>query len=165
MHAWDCLLDDAPGWIEMNAHKRKQANNDLNHADYFWVSRSIIHMTPSTIFSAGCTVLKKFYMPELKRPLIADVILQPGDAWITARLCRLAVPCHVLMSEGRGASVGFLRRMQLFRKDAQHDGQHHVRQGVPHRGVHPHQQAVGDEAHQPDDQIARVGGHGKAIAL
>lgn len=94
MHVWDCLLDDAPEWIEMNAHKRKQANNDLNHADYFWVSLSIIHMTPSTIFSAGCTVLKKFYMPELKRPLIADVILQPGDAWITARLCRLAVPCH-----------------------------------------------------------------------
>ena len=61
MHAWDCLLDNAPGWIEMNAHKRKQANNDLNHADYFWVSLSIIHMTPSTIFSAGCTVLKKFY--------------------------------------------------------------------------------------------------------
>ena len=28
MHAWDCLLDDAPEWIEMNAHKRKQANND-----------------------------------------------------------------------------------------------------------------------------------------
>ena len=107
MHAWDCLLDDAPGWIEMNAHKRKQANNDLNHADYFWVSRSIIHMIPSTIFSAGYTVSKKFYMPELKRPLIADVILQPGDAWITARLCRLAVPCHVLMSEGRGCVSWF----------------------------------------------------------
>ena len=107
MHAWDCLLDDAPEWIEMNAHKRKQANNDLNHADYFWVSLSLIHMTPSTIFSAGCTVLKKFYMPELKRPLIADVILQPGDAWITARLCRLAVPCHVLMSEGRDRQLVF----------------------------------------------------------
>lgn len=34
LRAWDYLLDDAPEWIAMNAHKRKQANNNLNHADY-----------------------------------------------------------------------------------------------------------------------------------
>ena len=27
LRAWDYLLDDAPEWIAMNAHKRKQANN------------------------------------------------------------------------------------------------------------------------------------------
>ncbi len=34
LRAWDYLLDDAPEWVAMNAHKRKQANNNLNHADY-----------------------------------------------------------------------------------------------------------------------------------
>lgn len=32
--AWDFLRDDDPGWINMNAYKTKQANNNLNHADY-----------------------------------------------------------------------------------------------------------------------------------
>ena len=30
LRAWDYLLDDAPEWVAMNAHKRKQANNNLN---------------------------------------------------------------------------------------------------------------------------------------
>lgn len=32
--AWDFLRDDDPEWINMNAHKRKHANNNLNKADY-----------------------------------------------------------------------------------------------------------------------------------
>lgn len=34
--AWDYLIqgEENPNWISMNAHKRKQANNNLNHADY-----------------------------------------------------------------------------------------------------------------------------------
>ncbi len=32
--AWDYLRDDNPEWINMNAYKTKQANNNLNHADY-----------------------------------------------------------------------------------------------------------------------------------
>lgn len=32
--AWDYLLKDDPNWIHMNAHKTKQSNNNLNHADY-----------------------------------------------------------------------------------------------------------------------------------
>lgn len=32
--AWDLLLDDDFGWIEMNSWKTKQSNNNLNHADY-----------------------------------------------------------------------------------------------------------------------------------
>ena len=32
--AWDYLLSDSDKWIEMNAYKRKHANNNLNHADY-----------------------------------------------------------------------------------------------------------------------------------
>jgi hypothetical protein len=34
IRAWDLLLDDDPGWIGMNAHKEKHANNNLNKADY-----------------------------------------------------------------------------------------------------------------------------------
>ena len=34
--AWDYLIqgEENPDWINMNAHKRKQANNNLNRADY-----------------------------------------------------------------------------------------------------------------------------------
>ncbi len=34
--AWDYLIqgEENPNWISMNAHKRKQANNNLNRADY-----------------------------------------------------------------------------------------------------------------------------------
>ena len=32
--AWDYLRDDNLEWINMNAFKTKQANNNLNHADY-----------------------------------------------------------------------------------------------------------------------------------
>lgn len=32
--AWDLLLEDKPEWIEMNAYKTKQANNNLNKAKY-----------------------------------------------------------------------------------------------------------------------------------
>lgn len=32
--AWDLLLNDDFDWIEMNSWKTKQANNNLNHADY-----------------------------------------------------------------------------------------------------------------------------------
>lgn len=32
--AYDYLLEDGKDWIEMNAHKKKQANNNLNRADY-----------------------------------------------------------------------------------------------------------------------------------
>ena len=58
-----------------------------------------------------------------------------------------------------------LRRLDLLGNNANCHGQQHIGQGVAYRGVNAHQQAVGDEAHQPDDQIARVGGHGKAVAL
>ena len=32
--AWDLLLEDNPEWIEMNAYKTKQPNNNLNKAKY-----------------------------------------------------------------------------------------------------------------------------------
>ena len=34
--AWDYLIngEEDPDWIKMNAHKKKQANNNLNRADY-----------------------------------------------------------------------------------------------------------------------------------
>lgn len=32
--ALDYLLEDSPEWLNMNAWKRKHANNNLNHADY-----------------------------------------------------------------------------------------------------------------------------------
>ena len=34
--AWDYLIqgEDNPQWIKMNAHKKKQANNNLNRAKY-----------------------------------------------------------------------------------------------------------------------------------
>lgn len=32
--AWDLLLEDKPEWIEMNAYKTKQPNNNLNKAKY-----------------------------------------------------------------------------------------------------------------------------------
>ena len=60
LRAWDYLLDDAPEWVAMNAHKRKQANNNLNHADYFWLLLSIILTVPNIIFLVECIRLKKF---------------------------------------------------------------------------------------------------------
>ena len=64
-----------------------------------------------------------------------------------------------------GLSALFFGWADLLGNQAEYHGQHHVRQGVTHRRVHAHQQAVGDEAHQPDDQIAGIGGYGKAVAL
>ncbi|MBQ3108455.1 MAG: GIY-YIG nuclease family protein, partial [Clostridia bacterium] len=34
IRAWDLLLEDSQKWIEINAWKTKQANGNLNHADY-----------------------------------------------------------------------------------------------------------------------------------
>ena len=60
LRAWDYLLDDAPEWVAMNAHKRKQANNNLNHADYLLAFAQYYPYGPQYYILVECTRLKKF---------------------------------------------------------------------------------------------------------
>ena len=60
LRAWDYLLDDAPEWIAMNAHKRKQANNNLNHADYLLAFAQYYPYGPQYYIFGGMYRLKKF---------------------------------------------------------------------------------------------------------
>ena len=64
LRAWDYLLDDAPEWIAMNAHKRKQANNNLNHADYLLAFAQYYPYGPQYYIFGGMYRVEKI-LPEV----------------------------------------------------------------------------------------------------
>lgn len=64
LRAWDYLLDDAPEWIAMNAHKRKQANNNLNHADYLLAFAQYYPYGPQYYIFGGMYRIEKI-LPEV----------------------------------------------------------------------------------------------------
>ena len=64
LRAWDYLLDDTPEWIAMNAHKRKQANNYLNHADYLLAFAQYYPYGPQYYIFGGMYRVEKI-LPEV----------------------------------------------------------------------------------------------------
>lgn len=60
LRAWDYLLDDASEWIDMNAYKRKQANNNLNHADYLLAFAQYYPYGPQYYIFGGMYRVEKF---------------------------------------------------------------------------------------------------------
>lgn len=57
--AWDYLRDDSDQWIEMNAYKKKQANNNLNSADYLLAFAQYYPYGPNYYIFGGFYRIKK----------------------------------------------------------------------------------------------------------
>ena len=70
--AWDYLRDDNPEWINMNAYKTKQANNNLNHADYLLAFAQYYPYGSNYFIFGGMYKVEKIF-PENKN--IATIIL------------------------------------------------------------------------------------------
>ena len=64
--AWDLLLEDGPDWIVMNSWKRKQANNNLNHAKYLIALAQYYPYGPQYFVFGG------LYKVEKKVPEVFD---------------------------------------------------------------------------------------------
>ena len=75
LRAWDYLLDDAPEWVAMNAHKRKQANNNLNHADYL-LAFAQYYGYKLTLLPDYADYRKRLII-RLKKPIGRDIYNKP----------------------------------------------------------------------------------------
>lgn len=64
LRAWDCLLNDKPEWVEMNAYKTKQANNNLNRADYLLAFAQYYPYGPDYYIFGGMYRVEKI-VPEI----------------------------------------------------------------------------------------------------
>jgi len=62
--AWDLLLEDDPEWINMNQWKSKQANNNLNNADYLIALAQYYPYGPE-YFVFGGLFKVEIIMPEI----------------------------------------------------------------------------------------------------
>ncbi|GEP77599.1 GIY-YIG nuclease family protein [Staphylococcus carnosus] len=62
--AWDFLLEDHAGWVELNAWKTKQPNNNLNHADYLIALAQYYPYGPEYFVFGGLYKVEKI-MPEV----------------------------------------------------------------------------------------------------
>lgn len=62
--AWDSLLDDNQEWINLNAWKKKQANNNLNHADYLLAFAQYYPYGPQYYIFGGMYKVEKI-IPEV----------------------------------------------------------------------------------------------------
>ena len=85
LRAWDYLLDDAPEWIEMNAHKRKHANNNLNHADYLLAFAQYYPYGPQYYIFGGMYRVEKIE-PEVFDAVGYQLALLPDYADYRKRL-------------------------------------------------------------------------------
>jgi len=59
LRAWDYLFEDSPRWIEMNAHKTKHANHNLNKADYLLAFAQYYPYGPEFYVFGGLYDVKK----------------------------------------------------------------------------------------------------------
>lgn len=62
--AWDYLMEDSPEWVAMNAHKKRQANNNLNHADYLLAFAQYYPYGPQYYIFGGMYRVEKI-LPEV----------------------------------------------------------------------------------------------------
>lgn len=64
--AWDYLIngEEDPNWINMNAHKKKQANNNLNKADYLLAFAQYYPYGPEYYIFGGMYKVEKI-IPEV----------------------------------------------------------------------------------------------------
>lgn len=85
LRAWDYLLDDAPEWVAMNAHKRKQANNNLNHADYLLAFAQYYPYGPQYYIFGGMYQVEKI-LPEVFDAVGYKLTLLPDYADYRKRL-------------------------------------------------------------------------------
>ena len=64
LRAWDYLLKDDPEWVTMNAYKRKQANSNLNRADYLLTFAQYYPYGPQYYIFGGMYRVEKI-IPEV----------------------------------------------------------------------------------------------------
>ena len=68
IRAWDLLLEDHPDWMTMNAWKRKQSNNNLNHAYYLIALAQYYPYGPEYFIFGG------LYKVETIKPEVFDAV-------------------------------------------------------------------------------------------
>ena len=66
LRAWDYLIngEEDPDWISMNAHKRKHANNNLNHYDFLLAFAQYYPYGPNYYIFGGMYKVEKI-LPEV----------------------------------------------------------------------------------------------------
>ena len=66
--AWDLLREDSPRWVEMNAYRTNQANNNLNHATYLLAFAQYYPYGPEYYIFGGMYKVEKIYPEVLYKP-------------------------------------------------------------------------------------------------
>lgn len=72
--AWDYLRDDNQGWINMNAYKTKQANNNLNRAEYLLAFAQYYPYGPNYYIFGGMYKVERI-VPEVYNKYGYDLTL------------------------------------------------------------------------------------------
>ena len=85
LRAWDYLREDAPEWIAMNAHKRRQANHNLNRADYLLAFAQYYPYGPQYYIFGGMYRVEKL-LPEVFEGVGYRLTLLPEYADYRKRL-------------------------------------------------------------------------------
>lgn len=75
--AWDYLRDDAIEWINMNAHKRVHANNNLNRAEYLLAFAQYYPYGPDYYIFGGMYKVEKI-IPEVFDAVGYNLTLMPN---------------------------------------------------------------------------------------
>lgn len=85
--AWDYLIqgEENPDWITMNAHKRKQANNNLNRADYLLAFAQYYPYGPNYYIFGGMYKVEMI-LPEVFNTTGYNLTLLPDFADYRKRL-------------------------------------------------------------------------------
>lgn len=85
--AWDYLIkgEEDPEWINMNAHKKKQANNNLNRADYLLAFAQYYPYGPDYYIFGGMYKVEKI-IPEVFDTKGYNLTLLPDFADYRKRL-------------------------------------------------------------------------------
>ena len=85
--AWDFLIrgEEDPDWIKINAHKKKQANNNLNHADYL-LAFAQYYPYGSNYYIFGGMYKVEMILPEVFDQTGYKLILLPNFADYRKRL-------------------------------------------------------------------------------
>ncbi len=87
LRAWDYLIngEEDPDWIDMNAHKRKHANNNLNHYDYLLAFAQYYPYGPNYYIFGGMYKVEKI-IPEVFDTKGYKLTLLPNFADFRKRL-------------------------------------------------------------------------------
>lgn len=90
--AWDFLLEDHPGWLELNAWKTKQPDNNLNHADYLIALAQYYPYGPEYFVFGGLYKVEKIVPEVFDAPGYKLTLMDEYQEYIKRLIIKLESP-------------------------------------------------------------------------